>query len=681
MLMARDINKAYGSNRVLSDVDIKVAPGEILAIIGPSGSGKSTLLRALSLLDPPDSGEIQIEDKVYIFPSNGDSPPPPWPELSLVFQQLFLWPHLTVRQNMELPLRHMNDEVREELIQRLLRQYVIDDLVERYPNQLSIGQRQRVAIARTVSLKPRYLLLDEITSALDVEHIKTVLSHLRDLADSGTAIILVTHLIGFARSAASQVAFLKEGRIVESGPPERLTSPVTDQMRAFLSLVEVAGARLKEGRTDNHALPFIADSVVSELRDGKMLSDEEARYLDASPLIDALRDRIDKATDRPWLIEMLRGKSVYAAGFASSLLKPQKGDPVDSELIKVYEALWANVEPYLKNRLLWRMMEKADVAEMYHAEFIAFILGDKSWRIFRDFNLTFYGDQDTAPTVILRRLASRDEPAHKKWLYLCSVPEVVADPSMARDIVELGLRMDYPHMEEVARALLGKFWPRPDSSGPTRPEFNLSTGSMRFAAEAVVGRLRRGAQLSEYEADWLNRAPFVDGLRACIKRQDLESWVFDGLKGGRIEYAGLCQSLLRRFDEEESVAVFLREQWDTAPPLLRAHLFWGILDSSDLPMDWHERLFAFFLEHPGAFHNASLKFLGTPETIVERARERYEKEKESKKWAYLCRVAGVATNPEAARDFIRSGLHGENEFRIQVARKLMQEYYPGSEQK
>lgn len=238
MLRAQGISKSFDGNAMLRDVSAEFAPGTITALIGPNGCGKSTLLRALALLDPPDSGSVIVDGVHYDFPaSNGKHITPPWPKLTMVFQQLFLWPHLTIRQNICLPLELLQGDC-DGKVDGLIDLLEMHEFVDRYPNQVSLGQRQRVAIARALALEPKYLLLDEITSALDVEQISTILEQLKVLRDAGTCIVLVTHLIGFAKSAADQIVFIKSGQIEESGTPSILTSPRSENLRRFLSLLE-----------------------------------------------------------------------------------------------------------------------------------------------------------------------------------------------------------------------------------------------------------------------------------------------------------------------------------------------------------------------------------------------------------------------------------------------------------
>jgi ABC-type polar amino acid transport system ATPase subunit len=241
MLRATGITKRFGTQEVLRGIDLTVEPGTITAIIGPSGGGKSTLLRALSLLEPPDTGMVAIDDEVHRFPNNGHTLlGQPWPKVGIVFQQLFLWPHLTLRKNITLPLELRGAPAGLGRVEHLIDVFELAGAVDKYPNQTSLGQRQRAALIRALVLEPRYLLLDEITSALDVEHVVRVLGQLREARAQGTGILLVTHLIGFARSSADQVVFIDGGQVLEAGGASILSKPKTERLARFLSLVETA---------------------------------------------------------------------------------------------------------------------------------------------------------------------------------------------------------------------------------------------------------------------------------------------------------------------------------------------------------------------------------------------------------------------------------------------------------
>jgi ABC-type polar amino acid transport system ATPase subunit len=237
MLEAESLSKSYGRRLILDDIGFQVRPGEITAIIGPSGGGKTTLLRLLAFLEPPDQGVIAVAGQRHVFPSRVP-PPAPWPDLTVVFQQLFLWPHLTLRENICLPQRR--DPVARALSDHLIEVFSLSEAADKYPNQASLGQRQRAAFIRAVGLRPTYLLLDEVTSALDVEHVALVLAELDRLRAEGMGILLVTHLIGFAAESADQVVFLANGRVGEKGTANILKAPATERLSKFLSLVRAA---------------------------------------------------------------------------------------------------------------------------------------------------------------------------------------------------------------------------------------------------------------------------------------------------------------------------------------------------------------------------------------------------------------------------------------------------------
>jgi polar amino acid transport system ATP-binding protein len=242
MLIGENLWKRYAEKEVLRGVNLTITPGGITVVIGPSGSGKTTLLRAMAMLDPPTSGRIEIDGTTYEFSSDGSARGPrPWPMVTAVFQQLFLWPHLTLRQNITLPLRMRRSPiVGSRKLDELVDLFEMGEFIDRFPNEVSLGQRQRAAIARALVLEPKYVLLDEVTSALDVEQVSKVLGQLQLLRGSGIGIMLITHLIGFARRAADHVLFLDEGEVVESGPPTILDETANERVHRFLSMIHSA---------------------------------------------------------------------------------------------------------------------------------------------------------------------------------------------------------------------------------------------------------------------------------------------------------------------------------------------------------------------------------------------------------------------------------------------------------
>lgn len=238
-LVAREIGKSHPNGTVaLKDVSLSLRRGSLTVLLGANGSGKSTLLRALSLLDPPDHGTLHIERRAFDFsrPQNVADYSAVWPKLTVVFQQLFLWPHLTVFDNISLALR--GDAKRLTVAHSLIEKFTLETLLARFPNELSIGQRQRVAIVRALALQPDILLLDEVTSALDVGQTEVLLGELERLRSSGTSLLLVTHLLGFAKRMADAVMFLDAGRVAEQGGANILRSPQSAELKQLLGFLD-----------------------------------------------------------------------------------------------------------------------------------------------------------------------------------------------------------------------------------------------------------------------------------------------------------------------------------------------------------------------------------------------------------------------------------------------------------
>ncbi|WP_458247351.1 amino acid ABC transporter ATP-binding protein [Streptomyces sp. MAI_2237] len=244
-----DVHKWYGSHRVLDGVDLTIRPGEVTVILGPSGSGKSTLLRLVNHLEKPEIGHVSINGEPIGVKRHGDR----LKELSerailtqrgrigFVFQNFNLFPHLTVLDNVAaapVATGRLGRPQAQELARELLVRVGLADKTGAYPRQLSGGQQQRVAIARALALRPGVILFDEPTSALDPELVGEVLAVIRDLASSGTTLVIVTHEIGFAREIADRVVFIDGGKIIEQGPPsEVLDTPRHERTRDFLSKV------------------------------------------------------------------------------------------------------------------------------------------------------------------------------------------------------------------------------------------------------------------------------------------------------------------------------------------------------------------------------------------------------------------------------------------------------------
>jgi polar amino acid transport system ATP-binding protein len=243
VLEVRGVTKAFGTNEVLHGVDLSVAEHEAVALIGASGSGKSTLLRCIDLLLEIDDGDVLLDGEVITDPSV--DPVPVRRRLGLVFQAYNLFPHLTALDNIILGDRYAHGASREEArerAQRLLARFGLAGREHERPDDLSGGQQQRVAIARAFAGRPRALLLDEVTSALDPELVGEVLEAVRDLKQEGVTMLIATHEMSFAREVADVVGFLYEGRILELGPPEQvLVNPERPETKRFLRRLLEAG--------------------------------------------------------------------------------------------------------------------------------------------------------------------------------------------------------------------------------------------------------------------------------------------------------------------------------------------------------------------------------------------------------------------------------------------------------
>lgn len=239
MISVKNLHKNFKDLEVLRGIDLEVAKGECVCIIGPSGSGKSTFLRCLNLLEVPNAGSIWIDGTELTAPKTDIN------QLrrgvGMVFQQFNLFPHLTILENITLaPVKHglKTQAKADQEAMILLKRVGVADKADTYPNQLSGGQQQRVAIARALALKPKVMLFDEPTSALDPEMVGEVLDVMKKLALEGMTMMVVTHEMHFAREVSDRVLFMDEGRIVEAAPPEELFSnPQNERTKSFLRKV------------------------------------------------------------------------------------------------------------------------------------------------------------------------------------------------------------------------------------------------------------------------------------------------------------------------------------------------------------------------------------------------------------------------------------------------------------
>ncbi len=243
VLEIRGVTKAFGEREVLRGIELEIAEHEAVAVIGASGSGKSTLLRCIDLLEEIDDGDIFLDGSVITDPSV--DAPAVRRRLGLVFQAYNLFPHLSVLDNVTLGIVRAQDVERpeaERTARTLLAKFGLEGREEDDPDRLSGGQQQRVAIARAFAARPRAMLLDEITSALDPELVGEVLAAVRDLKEAGATMLIATHEMGFAREVADRVGFLHEGRLIEIGSPEQvLGAPRRPETQHFLRRLLEAG--------------------------------------------------------------------------------------------------------------------------------------------------------------------------------------------------------------------------------------------------------------------------------------------------------------------------------------------------------------------------------------------------------------------------------------------------------
>jgi polar amino acid transport system ATP-binding protein len=242
-LTLQRVNKSFGANRVLIDVDLEVARHEVVCLIGASGSGKSTLLKCVNLVEPVDSGRIVVEGEEITARQVDVNRVRQ--RIGIVFQAFNLFPHMTVLRNITLGPRQalrLSQTEAERRADELLDRFGLGEKRDEFPDRLSGGQQQRVAIVRALAMRPQLMLLDEVTSALDPELVAEVLNVIRELASEGMTMLIATHEMGFARDIAQRVCFLDEGRIAEEGPPGAIfTEPKNPRTQRFLQRIIDAG--------------------------------------------------------------------------------------------------------------------------------------------------------------------------------------------------------------------------------------------------------------------------------------------------------------------------------------------------------------------------------------------------------------------------------------------------------
>jgi polar amino acid transport system ATP-binding protein len=241
LLSVSGLKKSYGKLDVLKDINVEIAEGEVVCVIGPSGSGKSTMLRCLNMLELPDGGRIELHGNEVFGEGRPKDLDVLRREVGMVFQSFNLFPHMSARENVSIAQIRVRGRSKKEADVRsaeLLGKVGLAEKLDEYPDRLSGGQQQRVAIARALAMDPEVMLFDEVTSALDPELVKGVLDVMKGLAETGMTMVVVTHEMNFAREVSDRVIFMDQGFIVEQGKPDSvLGNPSHERTRQFLGLV------------------------------------------------------------------------------------------------------------------------------------------------------------------------------------------------------------------------------------------------------------------------------------------------------------------------------------------------------------------------------------------------------------------------------------------------------------
>ena len=231
-LVAHAVSKLYSAQQILHDVSFRIPVSQITVIVGPSGAGKSTLLRILAFLEQPSRGYVSLAVGDEAFDSRRNLKP--WPLITCVFQRQFLWPHLTIRQNIEVPIRKMCEPLVQKRVDDIINLFDIHHYMKRYPNQISGGEAQRVALARAFVLQPKLILVDEPHTGLDLLQQSIVNNYFCRIREEDMGLLVISHSIDFARRHADQILVLDQGRLVETGGCEILEAPVSEFLRSCL---------------------------------------------------------------------------------------------------------------------------------------------------------------------------------------------------------------------------------------------------------------------------------------------------------------------------------------------------------------------------------------------------------------------------------------------------------------
>jgi len=416
---------------------------------------------------------------------------------------------------------------------------------------------------------------------------------------------------------------------------------------------------------------FVADALVNSFEQCRFPDDRQAVLFDRRFIIDGLRVRLSP-TFVPMLMRTVNTQTGPSAGLAAALLRPHVEAP---EVRDALQKRWRSASPYLRNRLMWQLLSDRNLSTYWQETFLHFLITD--WEVCRDFHYAFYGPREQALDRFLHRLGDSSLADGEKWIYLCCALGEVRDRNAADVLCSLGSTMGaFAHRlsKSLVERIFASAETAPHDHRPQDPEQDRP--GLGFAADAIVGFLRQGHIPSEGEADWLNRLPIVDFVRSRMTEDDLR-WIWPVVEAESGERFGLYLSLLRMFTARQGVQQRLQQRWQTANPFEKAHLIWRILDDPQLAEEWHRRLFRFVLSDWEEFQRVSLKFLGTPNTVVQQTLKRVGDPSfpDSKKWAYFCRVPTVSDDPEAGKALVNLGLLIGDKFTKEVAAELLKRFF------
>ena len=416
---------------------------------------------------------------------------------------------------------------------------------------------------------------------------------------------------------------------------------------------------------------FVADALVNSFEQGRFPDDGQALLFDRRFIIDGLRSRLSP-TFVPMLMRVVNTQSGPSAGLAAALLRPHIQVP---EVHTAFQKRWKSASPYLRNRLMWQLLSDRNLSTYWQETFLHFLITD--WEVCRDFHYAFYGPREQALDRFLHRLGDSSLADGEKWIYLCCALGEVRDRNAADALSSLGSTMG-AFAQRLTKALVERIFASAETAPREHrsPDLEQDRPGLGLAADAVAQFLRLGHVPTEQEADWLNRLPIVDLLRSRMTEDDLR-WVWPAIENESGERLGLHLSLLRKFTTRQGVQQRLQQRWQTADAFGRAHLIWRILDDPQLPEEWHQKLFRFVLSDWEQFQKVSLKFLGTPSTVVQQTLKRIGDTSfpDSKKWAYLCRVPTVSDDSEAAKALVSLGLLMRDAFTKEVAAELLNRFF------